>query len=56
MVRVGMIVFLAIVLVSIGIAMSFYIEYQPNFTTVSHGEPIQVGPVKYVIESSSIDG
>ena len=50
MVRVGMIIFLAVVLVSIGVAMSAYIEYQPKFSMVNHGEPIQVGPVKYVIE------
>ena len=36
--------------VSIGFAIAYYLEFQPNFIYVSGGEPVQVGPVKYIIE------
>ena len=31
-------------------AISVYTQYQPNFMFVQSGEPIQVGPVLYIVE------
>lgn len=41
---------LAIVIGSISIAGYYYIQFQPNFIYANSGEPIQVGPVNYIIE------
>ena len=49
MVRIGLVIVVAAIIISIGVAMSFYIEYQPNFITVNAGEPVQVGPVNYIV-------
>ncbi len=54
MARIGIIVLIAGLLISIGIAIAFYIEFQPNFIYVNAGEPIQVGPVIYIIEPIGI--
>ncbi|MEN8252382.1 MAG: peptidylprolyl isomerase, partial [Patescibacteria group bacterium] len=40
----------AAIIVSIGIALSYYVEFQPNFIYVNAGEPVKVGPVKYIVE------
>jgi len=45
-----MIVVIVAVIVSSGVAISFYLEFQPNFIYVNGGESVQVGPVKYIIE------
>ena len=50
MVRIGIIIISVAIIVSIGFAISFYIAYQPNFIDVNSGEPVQVGPVKYIVE------
>lgn len=39
------------IVVSIGFATYMYSEYQPNFIEVESGQPVQVGPVVYNIES-----
>lgn len=50
MVRVFIIAVIVGVTVSIGVAISFYLEFQPNIINVNEGESVQVGPVKYMIE------
>ncbi len=50
MVRVFIIAFMAVIIVSIGFAIWSYLEWQPNFIYVNGGESVQVGPVKYIIE------
>lgn len=49
MIKIGIVLVVAGIIISIGVAITFYIEYQPNFITVNAGEPVQVGPVKYII-------
>ncbi len=50
MVRVFIIAVVVGITVSIGVAIAYYLEFQPNFIHVGGGEPVQVGPVKYIIE------
>ena len=50
MVRVGIIAALVGISISIAIALYYYDQYQPNFVYAEVGEPIQVGPVKYIVE------
>ena len=50
MAKVGIIVVVGSIIISIAIAMYFYYEYQPNFLYSETGKPIQVGPVQYIIE------
>ena len=50
MARIAIVIIGAAIVISIGIAMSFYIEFQPNFVTVNGGEPVKVGPIKYTVE------
>ena len=50
MVRVGIIAALVGISISIAIALYYYDQYQPNFVYAEAGEPIQVGPVKYIVE------
>lgn len=48
--RIAIVIVVAAIIISIGIALSFYIEFQPNFINVNTREPVKVGPVKYIIE------
>ena len=50
MVRIGIIAAVAGIVISIAIALYYYDQYQPNFVFAEAGEPIQVGPVKYIVE------
>ncbi len=50
MARVFIIAVLVFITVSIGVAISYYLEFQPNFIYVDGGETVQVGPVKNIIE------
>ena len=50
MVRVGIIAAVVGISISIAIALYYYDQYQPNFVYAEAGEPIQVGPVKYIVE------
>jgi len=40
-----------VIIASIVFASYMYLEYQPNFILVGYGQPVQVGPVVYTIES-----
>lgn len=50
MARIAIVVIGAAIVISIALALSFYVEFQPNFITVNGGEPVKVGPIKYTIE------
>ncbi len=50
MARIAIVIIAAAIVISIGIAFSFYVEFQPNFVTVNEGESVKVGPIKYTIE------
>ena len=49
MIKIGLVLVMAVILISIGVAITFYVEYQPKFITANAGEQIQVGPVKYSV-------
>jgi hypothetical protein len=51
--QIGIIVVIAIIIVSMGAAMYMYTQYQTNFIIGKMGEPVVVGPIEYVI---SFDG
>ncbi|PIY90175.1 MAG: hypothetical protein COY74_02925 [Nitrosopumilales archaeon CG_4_10_14_0_8_um_filter_34_8] len=53
MARIGIIIVIAIIIVSMGSAMYMYTQYQTNFIIGKMGEPVVVGPVEYAI---SFDG
>ena len=50
MIRLGAIIMISAIMVSIGIAMYFYVEYRPNFLYANAGEPVQVGQVRYIVD------
>jgi len=51
--QIGIIIVIAIIIVSMGAAMYMYTQYQTNFIIGKMGEPIVVGPVEYAV---SFDG
>jgi hypothetical protein len=42
-------IIIGVIVISMGFAFYMYLLYQPNFIEVQAGEPIQVGPVKYIV-------
>lgn len=50
MLNAGAVAVVAAVVASMAIALYFYGEYQTNFVYASAGEPVTVGPVRYVVE------
>ncbi len=42
-------IIIGVIIISMGFAFYMYLLYQPNFIEVQAGEPIQVGPVKYIV-------
>ena len=49
MVQFGIIIVIAVVIISMGAAMYMYTEYQTNYITAVAGETVTVGPVEYTI-------
>ena len=49
MARIGMVIVTAGIIISMGIAVYMYAQYQPNLKFVNAGEPVIVGPVEYTI-------
>jgi len=49
MARIGIIIVIAVVIVSMGAAMYMYAQYQTNYITAVAGETVTVGPVEYTI-------
>ena len=50
MARIAIVIIGVAIIVSIGFALSYYVEFQPNFINVNGGESVKVGPIKYTIE------
>ena len=50
MARIAIVIIGAAIIISIGIAFSFYVDFQPNFINVNGGESLKVGPVKYTVD------
>ena len=46
---IGLVIVIAAVIGSMGIALYMYTEYQTNFILVDQGEPVIVGPVQYIV-------
>ena len=49
MIRMGMIIVVGGIVISIAVGMYMYAQYQTNFITGVAGNPITVGPVEYII-------
>lgn len=49
MARIGAVIVISTIILSMGIALYMYTQYQTNFIEVNQGEPVTVGPVQYVI-------
>jgi hypothetical protein len=49
MARIGVIVVIGAIIISMAIAMYMYTQYQTNFIIVKAGESVVVGPVEYTI-------
>ncbi len=49
MARIGIIIVIGAIIVSMGAAMYMYTQYQTNYITAVAGETVTVGPVEYTI-------
>ncbi|MCA9812633.1 MAG: DUF4352 domain-containing protein [Nitrosarchaeum sp.] len=49
MARMGFVIVIGAVIISMAVAMYMYYQYQPNYLTANAGEPVIVGPVEYTI-------
>jgi len=49
MARIGIVIVVVGILISMGAAMYMYTQYQTNFIVGKAGEPIVVGPVEYIV-------
>lgn len=49
MARVGIIIVIGIIIVSMASAMYMYVQYQTNFIKADAGKPVVVGPVEYSV-------
>lgn len=49
MARIGMVIVVGAIIISIVIALFAYVQYQPNYVETKAGEPTVVGPVEYTI-------
>ena len=49
MARIGLVIVIAAIVASMAAAMYMYTQYQTNFIEVAAGEPVVVGPVKYIV-------
>jgi cytochrome c biogenesis factor len=49
MARIGMIIVIGAIVISMGVAMYMYTQYQTNFIIVKAGEPVIIGPVEYTV-------
>ena len=48
MVRIGLVIVIGVIVISMAVAMYTYTQYQTNFISVKAGEPVIVGPVEYM--------
>ncbi len=49
MARIGIIIVIGVIIVSMGAGMYMYAQYQTNYITAVAGETVTVGPVEYTI-------
>jgi hypothetical protein len=49
MARIGLIIVIGAIVISMGAAMYMYTQYQTNFIVVKAGESMVIGPVEYTI-------
>lgn len=49
MAKMGIIIVIGAILISMGAAMFFFFEYQPNLIERQLGEPITIGPATYTL-------
>ncbi len=49
MAGIGILIVVVAVIASMGLAMYMYTQYQTNFVQVNAGEPVNVGPVQYIV-------
>ncbi|QUC65371.1 DUF4352 domain-containing protein [Nitrosopumilus sp. K4] len=49
MARMGLVIVIGAIIISMGVAIYAYTLYQTNYVTAVAGEPITVGPIEYVI-------
>src|SRR3989338_2249216 len=49
MARIGLVIVIGAIVISMAAAMYMYTQYQTNFIIVKAGEPVVVGPVEYTI-------
>jgi len=54
MVRIGVVVVIGIIIISMIVTMYVYTQYQTNFISVKAGEPVVIGPVEYTITFDGI--
>jgi hypothetical protein len=47
--RIGLVIVIGAIIVSMGVAIYMYSQYQPNLIFANAGEPVTVGPVQYTI-------
>ena len=55
MVRLGMVVVIGGVVISMGVAMVFFLEYQPNVLEAQLGQQITIGPVTYTLSYEGLE-
>ncbi len=55
MIRLGMVVVVGAVVISMGVAMAFFVEYQPNIIESQLGQQIKVGPATYILSYEGIE-
>ena len=54
MVRIGVVIVIGIIIISMIVTMYMYTQYQTNFISVKVGEPVVIGPVEYTITFDGI--
>ena len=54
MVRIGVVIVIGIIIISMIVTMYVYTQYQTNFISVKAGAPVVIGPVEYTITFDGI--
>lgn len=54
MVRIGVVIVIGIIIISMTVTMYVYTQYQTNFISINAGEPVVIGPVEYTITFDGI--
>lgn len=55
MVRILAVIVIAAIVASMGVAMAFFVEYQPNIKEVNLGQRITIGPATYILSYEGIE-